>query len=430
MSRLTYISEECIANGRLDQGLKEFYPESVLSVQRTRYQDLLHRLYTRFGQKSGVLAIAPGRIEICGNHTDHNHGHVLAAAVHMDVVCFATPAAEKTIVLESDVLPDLIVVDLAELAPVPDEEGKPEALVRGVVAGLHEAGYQIGGFQACTHSTVLIGSGLSSSAAFTVLIGRIISTLFNEGKIPAETLAKVAQKAENVYYGKPCGLMDQLASAVTGVLHIDFASHERPAVERINFDVQDSPYKLVIVDTGGNHADLTPEYAAIFHEMTRVAELLGRPNARALDEQQFILSIPRLRESVGDRAILRVMHFFDENARVLKMVEAMKKNDTSQFLKLVMESGSSSWRVLQNCYCATTPKEQGVPLGLELSRILLEGEGAWRIQGGGFAGTLQTYVPIQRLATFTAGMREVFGPACVTPIMSRMKAEMPVPSTT
>jgi galactokinase len=338
---------------------------------------------------------------------------VLAAAVDLDVIGAAAPTADQTIVVESEGYPRQ-VIHLDDLTQVEAERFTAAALTRGVAARLREAGRRVGGFRACISSAVLKGSGLSSSASYEVQIASILNRLYNRGEVPGMEMAQAARYAENVYFGKPCGLMDQTTCALGGFVTIDFKDAALPRVEKVGFDLAASGYSLVIVDTGGSHADLHDEYAGVEGEMKGLARALGCSVLRELTRERVLAEVPALRGRVGDRAILRALHFFDDNRRVGEQVAALQAGDTARFLGLVVESGNSSWMLCQNCYPAQNVREQGIPVALSVSRALLEGRGAWRVHGGGFAGTIQAFVPSGLLASYVAEMARVFGPsACI-----------------
>ncbi len=368
---------------------------------------------------------APGRTELGGNHTDHNNGRVLCAAVSLDAVACAARLPGTKVHLVSDGYADPVVLDLARLEPQGAERGKTAALVRGVARGLADRGLSPVGFAARINSTVLPGSGLSSSAAIEVLLGTLMADLAGSSLPPLE-IAKIGQFAENRYFGKPCGLMDQTASAVGGVVSIDFAEPEAPKVRRIEYDFGAEGYRLVVVGTGGSHEDLTADYAAIPAEMKAVAGFFGASCLREVEPALLTERGPELRARLGDRALLRAFHFADENLRVGEMVKALKANELKAYLKLVRKSGDSSWCLLQNISPSGAVAEQGIAIALALSAAFLGGKGAWRIQGGGFAGTIQAYVPAKRLAAYTALMEGYFGPGCVIPVSVRAAGAMRV----
>jgi galactokinase len=374
-----------------------------------RYLRLLDRFLSTFsGDAEAVFFSAPGRTEIGGNHTDHNHGRVLAAAVDLDAIAVAARSDDGRAVVESEGYPRQ-EVDLDRLHPVEAEKGTPAAVVRGVCARMRANGHGIGGFQACVASRVPMGSGLSSSAAFEVLVGTVLNGLYNGGRVPDVEIARIGQWAENRYFGKPCGLMDQTASAVGGFVAIDFRDPERAQVRKVDFDFNSSGHALVIVDTGGSHADLTGEYAAIPEEMRSVARELGGSVLRDVSREAVTAAIPALRARLGDRAVLRALHFFDDDRRAAEEAAALERGDFAQFLRLVNDSGVSSAILLQNVWRAGSPREQGVSLALAVSRDALGGRGACRVHGGGFAGTIQAFVPEDLLESFLGAMRRVFG---------------------
>ncbi|MCD7823987.1 MAG: galactokinase [Oscillospiraceae bacterium] len=355
---------------------------------------------------------APGRTEICGNHTDHNRGRVVAAAVNLDVFAAVKPQTDGVITVKSEGFP-LDTVDTRNLDVHESEKNTSASLIRGVCMDLKNRGYKIGGFTAYTHSNVLKGSGLSSSAAFEVLLVTILSHLYNDGSVSDIEAAQIAQYAENVYFGKPSGLMDQMASSVGGVVGIDFEDLENPVVKALSLDLGKYGYSVCIVDTKGNHAHMTPEYAAVPAEMKAVAGMLGKEVLRELTSDDVINNLPKLREILGDRAVLRALHFFDENCRVDQLVKALEDGDFDKFLEVIKASGNSSYKYLQNVYASSVPTEQGVSLGLYMSEKLLSGKGATRVHGGGFAGTIQAFVPDEMLDSYKAGMEKIFGEGSV-----------------
>ncbi len=349
---------------------------------------------------------APGRTEISGNHTDHQHGCVLAASVNLKTTARVMLNDTGLIrVLSEGYAP--VAVDVNDLAIRPEEINTTAALIRGVAAAFQQRGARMRGLDAQVSSTVLPGSGLSSSAAFEVLMGSILNTLFLDGRLGAVEIAQIGQYAENVYFGKPCGLMDQMASSVGGMVFIDFADPEKPLVEKIGFDFAATGHALCIIDTGADHADLTDEYAAITRELADVCRFFGQQFLRDVPEDTFYQRLPELRRAVGDRPILRAVHVYEENKRVLRQKRALFVGDFDAFLADVRASGESSWRLLQNVIPAGRTKHQEVALALALAEKLLDGVGACRVHGGGFAGTIQAFVPIDRLDAFKAGMEAV-----------------------
>ena len=364
----------------------------------------------RYGAKVEDTALfsGPGRTEIGGNHTDHQHGRVLCGSVDLDMLACAAPNGRNTVRIASEGYPAL-EVDLSDLDPKPEEKNTSAALVRGVAARITQLGYKLSGFDACATSTVLSGSGLSSSAAYETLIGNIFNHFCCDHKLDPITIAKVGQYAENVYFGKPCGLMDQMGSSVGGAVFIDFNDPADPIVEKVDYDFSKSGYALCIVDTGSSHGDLTDDYAAVTREMGAVAAHFGQSVLRDVPLEDFRAAIPALREECGDRAVLRAMHFYDDDGRAQKEAQALKTGDFDRFLGLVNDSGLSSELLLQNIWSPGAPREQAVSIALTFGKELLAGEGAIRVHGGGFAGTIQAFVPNGDLERFKNGMEALFG---------------------
>ena len=351
---------------------------------------------------------APGRTEVGGNHTDHNNGKVLAAAVNLDAIAAVSKRDDGIICVNSAGYTP-ITVDSADHEIKDNEAGKSDALIRGVCARFKELGYNYGGFNASVTSRVLSGSGLSSSAAYEVLIGTILNYLYNDGKISAVEIAQISQCAENVYFKKPCGLMDQTACSVGGFVQIDFEDTSKPVINKVDFDIAKHGYILCIVDTGGNHADLTGDYAAIRLEMNSVAEYFGKNVLRQVDEKEVFENIGDIRKKTGDRAIERAIHFYNENKRVERLAKALSDGNFDEFKNIIIESGKSSYMYNQNCFTLSNPDEQPVALALCICEELLKGKGAYRVHGGGFAGTIQAFVPETDAESFVASMRKVFG---------------------
>ena len=351
---------------------------------------------------------APGRTEISGNHTDHQHGCVLAGAVNLDTVAAVRVNGTNKIRIQSKGYP-MCEVSLEQLTPVESEINSTPALVRGVAARFAQFGCEVKGFDAYCESTVLPGSGLSSSAAYEVLIGTIINCLFFDKKLSAIEIAQVGQYAENVFFGKPCGLMDQMASSVGAMVFIDFKDPQAPVVEKIDFDFASAGHALCIIDTGADHADLTDEYAAVPGELKALCNILGEGELRSIPKMDFYSNIQRLREEVGDRAVLRAIHIYDENQRVKLQKKALQAGDFASFLSYVTESGLSSWRYLQNVIPAGRKEKQEVAFALTIAEKLLNGRGACRVHGGGFAGTIQAFVPNDLLEDFKNGIESVLG---------------------
>lgn len=361
-----------------------------------------------FGGQAERYFSAPGRTEISGNHTDHQRGRVLAGAVNLDTVAAVRANGTNVIRIQSKGYP-LCQVSLDALAPAAAEINSTPALIRGVAARFVQLGCKVGGFDAYCESTVLPGSGLSSSAAFEVLIGTIINYLFFDGRVSQPEITQIGQYAENVFFGKPCGLMDQTASAVGGLVTIDFVDKDHPDIRPVHFDFSTTGHALCIIDSRADHADLTDEYAAIPGEMKAVAACLGGEVVTEIPEEMFYAAIPMLREKCGDRAVMRVIHEYNENRRVPQQVACLEKGDFEGFLRLTRESGFSSWMYLQNVIPAGYVQQQAMAVALGLCEHYLQGRGAYRVHGGGFAGTVQAFVPFDRLESFRAGIDAALG---------------------
>ena len=355
-----------------------------------------------------ALFSGPGRTEIGGNHTDHQHGQVLCGSVDLDMLSCAAPNGTNLIQVQSEGYPPL-KISLDDLSVKPEEANTSAALVRGVAAKVRELGYTPSGFDAYVTSTVLSGSGLSSSAAYETLIGNILNHFCCGGRLDAVTIAKIGQYAENVYFGKPCGLMDQMGSSVGGVVSIDFADPAAPVIEKVEFDLTTAGYALCIIDTGADHADLTDEYAAVPRELGEICSYFGKTVLREVPAVDFFAALPALREKYGDRAVLRAFHIYDENARVAAQVFTLRGGNFDDFLALVNESGLSSWRYLQNIVPAGYTRHQEMALALALAERALGTVGACRVHGGGFAGTIQAFVPLEMVDNFKAEMERVLG---------------------
>ena len=361
-----------------------------------------------FGGAPSRYFSAPGRTEIGGNHTDHQRGRVLAGAVNLDTVAAVRPNGTNTIRIQSKGYP-LSIVQLDNLSPVAEEVNTTPALIRGVAARFTQLGCKVEGFDAYCESSVLPGSGLSSSAAYEVLIGTIINHLFFDGRVSQAEVAQIGQYAENVFFGKPCGLMDQTASAVGNLVTIDFFQKDHPVIEPVDFDFASSGHALCIIDSGADHADLTDEYAAIPGEIKAVAAQFGKEVLTQIDEAEFYARVPQLRQICGDRAVMRCIHFYQENARVPQQVAALREGNFDKFLSLIKQSGCSSWMYLQNVIPAGYKAHQDVAVALGLAEHYLQGRGACRVHGGGFAGTIQAFVPFDILDDFVAGMDAALG---------------------
>ena len=399
-----------LINGELDGKLRSLYGDA-LGTQKQKYLALASAYEGAFGAcNDAVFFSAPGRSEIGGNHTDHQLGRVLAATVTVDTRAVTAPRSDNIVRIHSQGYTPLCV-SLDHLAPDSAEENASEALVRGIAERFTQTGRMVGGFDAVTASDVPKGSGLSSSAAFSILVSTIFSELYNDGAISPVEQALASKYAENKHFGKPSGLMDQLACAVGGFVAMDFEQPEQPKIEKIDCDLSALGYAICIVNCGGNHADLTHEYAAVTKDMGDVARFFGKTVLREVDETAFYASIGQLRKSVSDRALTRAMHFFGDNARVPLQAEALRQKDIETFRRLMNESGQSSFMLLQNV-CPTDASERGLALALALSARMLEGTGAWRVHGGGFAGTILALVPLAQIEEYQQQMERVFGQGC------------------
>jgi len=385
--------------------------EEVITLQLQRYERIVKKYKKHFSDNPLCLFSSPGRTEIGGNHTDHNHGRVLAASVNLDSIAAVTETDNKVVTMCSEGFDRTFVVNLDNLAARENEKETTESLIRGIAARFVELGYNIGGFNAYVSSDVKLGSGLSSSASIEILIGLFFNVLYNENKVKNELLASIGQYAENKYFGKPCGLMDQMAIAMGSFVYIDFKDPQSPEVTKIDYDIDAKHYSLLVVDTNDSHADLTEEYAAIPADMKSVAREFGYDVCRQINFEQLLQKIPSLREKLGDRAILRAMHFLAENDRVVKLVEALKHDDFEKFLNLINESGNSSFKWLQNCFVIKTPDKQAISIALALTENYLaqHGKGACRVHGGGFAGTIQVFMPNELIEEYVKMIEKIFG---------------------
>ena len=396
-----------ILGGKFDKDFNLLYGETEQTAQR--YAKAVDKFNDLFPVSGDIkLFSAPGRTEVSGNHTDHQHGCVLAGSVNLDVIAVVSLNDDGKIRIKSEGF-NMDVVDINDLEKNDAENGKAISLIKGVCHKFEEMGCTLSGFNAYTTSNVLKGSGLSSSAAFEVLVGTIVNSLFFESKASAIEIAKIGQFAERDYFGKPCGLLDQMASSLGGFTYADFNNPESPITEKINLDIKSYGYTLCVVDTGGNHADLTQDYADITVECKKMSNALGVDFLRDADEDKFYSSLAALRKECGDRAILRAFHFFNEQKRVEGQKAALKSGNFEAFLKLVNESGESSYDYLQNLYSNSNVAEQGLPLALALTKQFLGGEGACRVHGGGFAGTIQCYIPTEQLDSYKQMIEKVFG---------------------
>lgn len=399
--------KETILSGGMEQ-YSAIYAD--ITAAGKRLADAVDSFTAIFGDRGDIAILSvPGRSEIIGNHTDHNRGKVLAGAIDRDIIAVVAKNDDGVIRFHSDGYNPNVINILDTHTADNFEKYTSAALIGGVVNGFEGRGYAVGGFDCYSNTKVLKGSGISSSAAYEVMIGNILNHLYNGGKIDNKELAHIAQYAENKFFGKPCGLMDQMACAVGGFVYIDFENAQHPAVEPISFSIGDKGYALSIVNTGGNHADLNEDYASVPREMKAVAAALGRDVLRGVTEAELLPLIPTLRETLGDRAILRALHFLRENDRVTRAADALKAGDVDTFLATVKESGRSSFEYLQNVYTNINVKEQGLSLALCLTDGFLGGEGAFRVHGGGFAGTVQVFLPKSRNAAYNAYINSVFG---------------------
>lgn len=393
-----------------DNLLADIYVDtSLISYQKQRYIEAIRSYIQCFGEGDVAIYSAPGRSEIGGNHTDHQHGQVLAAGINLDAIAVVRATSDSLIRIKSDGY-DMITIDTSSpCEPAESEKESTISLIRGIVEGMRQHGHKIGGFQAYITSDVLIGAGLSSSAAFEVLIGTILSGLYNDMNISPIEIAIISQYAENVYFGKPCGLMDQMACSVGSLVHIDFKDTTNPAVEKVEFDLERAGYSLCITDTKGSHADLTADYAAVPAEMKAVAELFGKSVLVELTEDMILEDITRIRQALGDRAVLRALHFYEENGRVETEVSALKNGDINLFLNTVKASGASSFQYLQNVYTNHDISSQNMSVALAVSDIRLGADGVCRVHGGGFAGTIQAFVKNTAVEQYRSAMDKVFG---------------------
>lgn len=402
--------KERLCSGCMDEILRALYGRDGLSAGRQRALTVLEQFAAHFPERQAeaVLFSAPGRTELGGNHTDHQHGCVLCGSVDLDILACAAPNAANCIRVISEGYPPVEVV-LDNLQPCAAEMNTSAALIRGVAAKITALGYRVMGLDICMTSNVLSGSGLSSSAAYEILMGTVVNHFCCENALDAVQIARIGQWAENVFFGKPCGLMDQMACSVGGAVAIDFADPAAPVVEQVAFDFDGCGYALCIMDTRSSHDDLTEDYAAIPREMGEVAAFFGKQVLRDVPEGDFWANLTALRRACGDRAVLRTIHFFRENRRAQEEAQALKRGDFAAFLALVNASGHSSELLLQNIWTPSHPRAQAVSLALEYGRVLLAGEGAIRVHGGGFAGTIQAFVPRNMVVRFRQGMETLFG---------------------
>ena len=401
--------KELFESKKNDQLLMDIYlDEEKLDYQRKRYVDAINKYKELYGDDDVEIYSAPGRSEVGGNHTDHQNGEVLAASINLDAIGIVKPLQEGTVKVVSDNYP-MITIDLNDLELKEEEKETTVALIKGVLAGFVNKGYQIGGFQTYITSDVLIGAGLSSSAAFETLIGTILSGLYNDMKVSPVEIAIIGQYAENVYFGKPCGLMDQMACSVGNLVHIDFADKKNPVIEGVSCDLGKYGYSLCITDTKGSHADLTADYAAVPAEMKAVAAVFGKEVLHGVKIEELYEKSAEIREKAGDRAYLRALHFVNENLRVQQEVAALKNGKFEEFLSVVKASGDSSFKYLQNVYTNHDVQYQNVSIALAISDTILGDDGVCRVHGGGFAGTIQAFVRNEVVEKYKKNMDHIFG---------------------
>jgi galactokinase len=412
---------DALKSSKFKSWLSEQYGpgRKTVETQVERYSGLINGFISTYSDNKPVeLFASPGRVEVGGNHTDHNAGRVLAAAVDVDIIAAVSKNESGLVRVRSEGFEEFSA-DIRDLSVSKDEQFTPLALVKGVLARMNELGYSTGGFDLYCASTIPIGAGLSSSAAFEVLIVTIMNQLYNGGKISSVQSAQIAQYSENVFFGKPCGLMDQTTCAVGGFVTIDFKDFSKPLIKKIDFDFSSVGYTMVIVDTGGHHADLNDDYTAIENEMKDTAREMGGSVLREFSVEDVIKGVPSMRKKISDRALLRAYHFYRDDQRVVGQVKALERNDFDTFLQLITDSGYSSWMYCQNCYTSKDVEEQGLSVALMVSEYLLSGRGAWRVHGGGFAGTIQAFVPVDLVLLYTAEMMKIFGPESCYPLIVR-----------
>lgn len=401
---------ESLEQGSLDQKIREIYvDEQRVPYNRERYIRAIDRFTELFPfEKEIEIYSAPGRSEVCGNHTDHQNGMVLATSINLDAIAIVAKAEESVIRLVSGDFP-MEEVDVADLSMKEEEQSTTTALIRGVAAGMKERGHKVGGFTAYITSDVLMGAGMSSSAAFESLIGTILSGLYNDMKVSSIEIAQIGQYAENIYFGKPCGLMDQMACSVGGMIFIDFKEKEHPEVRQVHTDFEKAGLSLCIVDTKGSHADLTPDYAAVPAEMNQVAQALGREHLREVPRETFFKELPKLWKETSGRAVLRAIHFYEEEERVLRGVKSLEESDYPGFLSVIKASGDSSAKYLQNIYSPKDVDSQNVTVALAVSESILGENGVCRVHGGGFAGTIQAFVKNEAVAAYKEQIEAIYG---------------------
>ncbi len=390
--------------------LAALYGEEAVKENVERYQDLIKNYQKKFSEDDVMLFTSPGRTEISGNHTDHNHGKVLAGSINLDCVGVAAKNNSRKVNIVSETYNQSFVIDLDDLSPSDKKTGTID-LVKGLLEGFLEAGYEIGGFNAYITSSVISAAGVSSSASFEMLLCSILNTFFNNGRMDTVTYAHIGRFSENRYWDKASGLLDQMACAVGGLITIDFKDPAVPVVEKIDFDLSSHNHSLIIVNTGKGHADLSADYSSVPKEMKKVAEYFGKEVCAEITKEEVIDHLSEVREYAGDRSVLRALHFFEENKRVDAQVEALKENRFEDFLKNITASGNSSWKWLQNCFTNTSYQEQGITVALALTELFLaeKKQGACRIHGGGFAGVIMTVLPDELVNEYIAYMEKAIG---------------------
>ena len=399
---------ESIKNNELNAVLEDVYVDaSLIEAQKERYIKAIEKFISLYGDKDIEIYSTPGRSEVSGNHTDHQHGEVLAAAINLDIIAVVAPHNDSIKILSDDY--DLKAVHIDDLDKKNEEAGTSEGLIRGVLARYKELGFNIGGFEAYMTSDVLQGSGLSSSAAFEVMIGTVLSGLYNDMSIDPVVIAQVGQYSENVYFEKPCGLMDQCACSVGSLINIDFKDNNHPIVRKIDVDFSEFKHSLCIVDVHASHADLTDDYASIPYEMKSVAQFFGKEFLRDVCEKEFYAHIPALREKVSDRAVLRAIHLFEENKRVEEAVKALNERRFDDFKAVIRASGESSYKYLQNIYSNVHVDNQAVSLAIALTEMIIQNHGVCRVHGGGFAGTIQAFVEDDFVEQYKTEIEKYFG---------------------
>jgi galactokinase len=417
---------EQIHNDNFEQDLKKLYGKEVYSSQKERYLSLLEKFSNRFTETEIRIISSPGRTELGGNHTDHNYGRVLAASIQLDSLAIISASNENNVTIYSEGFPKYFTVSLDQLDVKKESEDSTTSLIRGILSIFKSKGKNIGGFNAYIASDVLIGSGLSSSASIEVLLGKILSVLFNDDAVDSVELAKIGQSAENIFLEKPCGLMDQVACSYGGIVAIDFKDPSTPVIEQIDYSFEDNGYRLLVIDTGGDHADLTDDYAAIPAEMKSVAAVFGEQVCRFVNKADFMKKIPEISEMLGDRAVLRALHFFNEDDRVIQMVDKLRQNDLMSYLRTVQDSGDSSYKFLQNVFTSKHIADQKISLAIALTESYKDFSGAVRVHGGGFAGTVQVYIKNESYEEFKNYIEQFFGNQSVTQLKIRSKGAIVV----